>query len=163
MGDNILKRKVSSILICILFVVNIFSSTICIADFIKRDISNIFYTPLDSGWLEERNGIKILHVSGSNYEMGYQQGFLLKNEIEQNYRAIFNLDHEEIYPYILELWNTVIKNHIPHEYINEIWGIANGSGRSFEDVVVFTIGFATFLFGLHCMEMSAWGLSLIHI
>ena len=161
MEDNILKRKVSSILICILFVVNIFSSTIGIAGFIRRDIDNIANNPLEGGWIEERDGIKILHVSGSNYEMGYQQGFLLKNEIEQNYRAIFNLDHEEIYPYILELWNTVIKNHIPHEYINEIWGIANGSGRSFEDVVVFTIGFATFLFGLHCMEMSAWGPSTI--
>ena len=101
MGDNILKRKVSSILICILFVVNIFSSTIGIAGFIRRDIDNIANNPLEGGWIEERDGIKILHVSGSNYEMGYQQGFLLKNEIEQNYRAIFNLDHEEIYPYIL--------------------------------------------------------------
>jgi len=161
MGDNILKRKVSSILICILFVVNIFSSTICIADFIKRDISNIFYSPLDGGWLEKRDGIKILHVSGSNYEMGYQQGYLIKNEIEQNYRAIFNLDHGEIYSYILELWDRDIKNYIPQEYINGIQGIADGSGRSFEDVVVFTIGFATFLFGLHCMEMSAWGPSTV--
>jgi len=132
MGDNILKRKVSSILICILFVVNIFSSTICIADFIKRDISNIFYSPLDGGWLEKRDGIKILHVSGSNYEMGYQQGYLIKNEIEQNYRAIFNLDHGEIYSYILELWDRDIKNYIPQEYINGIQGIADGSGRSFD-------------------------------
>ena len=63
------------------------------------------YYPLNGGWLEERDGVKILHISGSNYEMGYQHGFLLKNEIEQNYRAIFNLDNGEIYSYILNLWN----------------------------------------------------------
>jgi hypothetical protein len=113
--------------------------------------------PLNGGWIEERDGVKILHISGSNYEMGYQHGFFLKNEIEQNYRAIFNLDNGEIYSYILDLWNNSIKNYIPNEYINEIHGIADGSKNSFEDVVVFTIGFATFLFGLDCMEMSAWG------
>ena len=115
------------------------------------------YNPLNGGWLEERDGVKILHISGSNYEMGYQHGFLLKKEIKQNYRAIFNLDNGEIYSYILNLWNNSIKNYIPNEYITEIQGIANGSENSFEDVVVFSIGFATFLFGIDCMEMSAWG------
>jgi hypothetical protein len=115
------------------------------------------YNPLNGGWLEERNGVKILHISGSNYEMGYQHGFLLKNEINQNYRAIFNLDNGEIYSYILNLWKNSIKNYVSNDYINEIKGIANGSENSFEDVVVFSIGFATILFSQDCMEMSAWG------
>jgi len=34
------------------------------------------HNPLDGGWLEEHGGIKILHISGSSYEMGYQYGFL---------------------------------------------------------------------------------------
>jgi hypothetical protein len=157
MGENILKRKLSIILICVLFILNIFSATISIGVFIRRNIDNISNNPLDGGWIEERDGIKILHVSGSNYEMGYQQGYLLKNEIEQNYRAIFNLDNGEIYYYILDLWNDTIKNNIPKYYVDEIWGIANGSEKSVEDVVVFSIGFATFLFGMNCIEMSAWG------
>jgi hypothetical protein len=115
------------------------------------------YNPLNGGWLEERNGVNILHVSGNNYEMGYQHGFLLKDQINQNYRAIFNIDNGEIYSYILNLWNDSIKGHIPDDYINEIQGMSDGSGRSFEDIVVFSIGFATFLFGIDCMELSAWG------
>ena len=143
-----MEKKIVGFFICTLLIGTIFPVGINAA---------VTYDPLDGGWIEERDGVTILHVSGTNYEMGYQHGFLLKNEIEQNYRAIFNFDNGEIYSYILNLWNNSIKNYIPKEYIGEIQGIANGSGNSFEDVVVFSIGFATFLYGMNCMEMSAWG------
>lgn len=28
--------------------------------------------PLDGGWVEERDGVKIIHLNGSHYNMGYQ-------------------------------------------------------------------------------------------
>jgi len=30
------------------------------------------YDPLDGGWVEEQDGVTILHVSGTHYDMGYQ-------------------------------------------------------------------------------------------
>ena len=34
---------------------------------------------MNGGWYEEIDGVKILHVSGTYYDMGYQHGYLLKD------------------------------------------------------------------------------------
>ena len=116
------------------------------------------HNPLDGGWIEEINGVTVLHVSGSHYDMGYQHGNLLKDKIEQNYRALFSRDDTgETYDYILDMWNTFLKHTTPECYIEEMHGLANGSGKSFEDVVVFVIGHDAFLTSSGCMEMAAWG------
>src|SRR5690242_6393662 len=36
------------------------------------------------GWLELIDGYPVLHLKGSHYEMGYQQGALLKASIRRN-------------------------------------------------------------------------------
>jgi hypothetical protein len=36
-------------------------------------------------------------------------------------------------------------------------GLADGSGKSLEDVIVFVVGYGTFILDLGCMEMAAWG------
>jgi hypothetical protein len=36
-------------------------------------------------------------------------------------------------------------------------GLADGSGKSLEDVIVFVVGYGTFISDLGCMEMAAWG------
>ena len=64
------------------------------------------YESLDEGWIEEQNGVTILHVSGSHYEMGYQHGYFLKDIIEKNYELLDSLD-PEFYDYLLEYWNTI--------------------------------------------------------
>jgi hypothetical protein len=115
-------------------------------------------TRLEGGWLEERDGVKFLHVSGTNYEMGYQHGYLLKDEIEENYRAVFSNDHNsEIYNFVLDAWNRIIKHHTPQEYIDEMQGLADGSGRPIEDVIVFVVGPDYFIpIDGACTEMAAW-------
>lgn len=104
------------------------------------------------GWLEEREGVKILHIGGTNYEMGYQHGFLLRNEIRENIRAF--LSQCSNYEYLLEMWN-ITKNYIPEEYIEELRGIADGSGVEFNDVIVAYMSVATW--GMGCFGISAWG------
>jgi hypothetical protein len=125
----------------------------------EGNVATVNMEILDGGWLEERDGVKILHVSGTNYEMGYQHGYLLKDEIEQNYRAIFCNDvNGETYNFILDVWNTEIKFHIIQEYIDEIQGLADGSGMTVDDVIVFLIGQDFFVPAeMGCMEMAAWG------
>ena len=118
---------------------------------------SICYAPSDSllngGWLEERDGIKILHISGSNYEMGYQHGFLLRNETKEDLRAFLN-DSYLPYDALLEMWN-ITKDYIPQEYVEELHGIADGAGLKFEDVVAAYMSVITW--GMSCFGIAAWG------
>ena len=142
-------------------IIGIFICIILIGTIIPVGINATYnYDPLDGGWLEERDGVTILHVSGTNYEMGYQHGFLLKDKIEQNYRALFSLDNNrEYYDFIIDKWNTIIKQNTPDYYIEEMQGLADGSGKILEDVIVFVVGHG--MFGAGCMEMAAWGTATV--
>jgi len=108
---------------------------------------------LNGGWLEVRDGVKILHLNGSNYEMGFQHGFLLKEEVKQDIRAYLNYSNVSI-DYLLGIWN-VMKDYVPQEYKDEIQGIADGAEVSFEEIaaanMVIIIG------DMGCFGISAWG------
>ena len=112
---------------------------------------------LNGGWLEERDGVKILHISGSPYEMGYQYGSLLKNEIKENVRIFLGYLEKNGYPYdrLVEIWN-VMKDYLPREYIEEMQGMADGAGLYFDDVAAYNTWPAVFNH-LYCCGMSAWG------
>ena len=65
--------------------IGIFISILIISTIIPVSIdATNSYDPLDGGWIEERNGITILHVSGMPYVMGYQHGYLFKDLIMDN-------------------------------------------------------------------------------
>lgn len=110
--------------------------------------------PSGNGWLEERDGVKILHLNGSYYEMGYLHGSLLKNECLEDLRAF--LDFAESYGYsyndFLELWD-VVKDYIPQEYKEEMHGVADGANVTFEQVAVGNI----IAMWVHCSGFAAWG------
>ncbi|HDN51178.1 MAG TPA: hypothetical protein ENG06_05330 [Thermoplasmatales archaeon] len=105
------------------------------------------------GWLEERDGIKILHLTGSHYEMGYQHGMLLKNETQQNLRAYL---YNSPVPYedLLDMWNET-KPYIPDEYIQEMQGLADGAGISMEEVAAAYM--AVLRGAMGCFGVAAWG------
>ena len=139
-------------------IIGIFICTLLIGTIIPVGINaTVIYDPLDGGWIEEQDGVTILHVSGSYYEMGYQHGYLLKDKIEQNHQALSTLCDPEDYNYILETWNTWLNYSTPQEYLDEIHGLVDGSVISFEDIIVFSIGLPYFVFGKNCMELVAWG------
>lgn len=140
-----MKTRLICISICLIFLFSSFS--IAIDNKVSID------DPLEGGWLEERDGIKILHVSGSNYEMGYQHGYLLKEEAKQNLRAFLDIawvSFEEL----LEIWYEM-EEYCPQEYIDEMQGIADGGGVTFEEVVA---GYMVLVLGdMGCFGISAWG------
>ena len=143
-----MQKKIIGIFICILLIGTIIPVGINATE---------TYDPLDSGLVEERDGVTILHVSGSCYDMVYQHGYLLRDKIEQNHQALSTkCDHED-YNFILEMWNTFLYFSTPQEYLDEIHGLADGSGISFEDIIVFSTGITYFIYGKKCMEMVAWG------
>ena len=106
-----------------------------------------------NGWLEEINGVKILHLNGSYYEMGYQHGVLLKEEIQQNLRAFINYS-DISYEKLVETWY-VMQDYVPQQYIEEYQGIADGADVPFNDVVA---GYMTIVWSdMACFGISAWG------
>jgi len=145
-----MKNKIIGIFVGILFIVPSISAGIQADD---------AYNPLDGGWVEERDGVTILHVSGTYYEMGYQHGYLLKDKIEQVYRTIFALNETgDLYDVILnDWWYNWYKQYTPECYIEEMQGLADGSGKPLEDVIVIAIAGAFYLTEEQCMEMAAWG------
>src|SRR5215213_8760651 len=48
------------------------------------------------GFLEEVDGYRVLHIKGTPYEMGYQQGALLKDDIRENVRFLFEEKAKEL-------------------------------------------------------------------
>src|SRR3954465_2146397 len=49
-----------------------------------------------AGFLEDVDGYRVLHVKGTPYEMGYQQGALLKDDIRENVRFLFEVKAKEL-------------------------------------------------------------------
>ena len=110
---------------------------------------------LDDGWVEVQNNITILHVSGSHYAMGYQHGYLLQDEVQQNIRAF--LHYAEQYLPLSELlayWN-ISKPYVPAEYIEEMHGIADGANISFNEIITSIMAVEYSDHG--CYGIAAWG------
>jgi hypothetical protein len=96
------------------------------------------------GWLELVDGYRVLHLKGTHYEMGRQHGALLKEHVRQNLNYILNekgaapvqLGPIKLFPRaaILSISNyQTRKNYIPQKYLDEIAGLAAGSGVALED------------------------------
>ena len=110
-------------------------------------------TLLNGGKITEKNDITIVFLNGSYYQMGYQQGYLLKEQIKQNLRAFINYSNMSM-SLLIETWN-IMKDYVPDEYIDEIQGIADGSGLSFEEVIA---GYMVIVRAdMGCFGISAWG------
>ncbi len=96
------------------------------------------------GFLEEIDGYRVLHVKGTPYEMGYQQGVLLRDDIRDQIHYLFEVKAKEM---TFELGGMKVlspkqvirgiiatqKKYIPARFLEEIRGIADGSGVPYED------------------------------
>lgn len=114
------------------------------------------YNPLEGGWIEEQDGITILHVSGTYYEMGYQQGYLLKDEIQANVRMLTDFFETVGFTYddLVHNWNT-LKEYIPENYMMELLGMAEGANISLEKIGVLNIIHDTANL-IHCCGAILW-------
>ena len=110
---------------------------------------------LNGGWVEEQDNITILHVSGSNYEMGYQHGYLLQEEVQENVRAFLHFaDHYLSRSELWMMWNISL-TYIPSDYLQELQGIADGANLSFYD---FAESIMAIEYADHgCFGIAAWG------
>jgi isopenicillin-N N-acyltransferase like protein len=99
------------------------------------------------GFLEEVDGYRVLHVKGEPYEMGYQQGALLRDDIRENVRFLFEVKAKELKVELagLKLFDAkrVIKGivsqqrkFVPERFFDEMRGIADGAGLDVQDIVI---------------------------
>ena len=155
-----MKKRIFCLIITLLFITSIIpiATSINISKNDEKIISNVC-SSINGGWLEERDGIKILHLNGSYYNMGYQHGFLLKDEIHANFNAFCNWIIEKGFSYeeIVQKWN-IMEPILPQCYIDEMNGMADATGLSFENISVLNVGFYLVV---NCGSFAAWGSSTI--
>lgn len=98
------------------------------------------------GFLEEVDGYRVLHVKGTPYEMGYQQGALLKNDIRELVHFLFEVKAKEMKVEVagLNLLNpkraiggiaASQKKFVPERFHEELRGLSDGSGVSLQDTI----------------------------
>jgi hypothetical protein len=99
------------------------------------------------GFLEEVDGYRVLHVKGSPYEMGFQQGALLKDDIRALVDFLFN---EKAKAITIEVGGVKLLNpkraiagiaatqrkFVPARFYEELRGVADGAGMDVQDVIV---------------------------
>jgi hypothetical protein len=76
-----------------------------------------------------QNGWIYVHLQGTPSSVGYQHGYLLSREIEDNKRAIeLSVTHDtgKSWEQLRGLGRTLFWPHVPAEYRNELRGIADG-------------------------------------
>ena len=99
--------------------------------------------------LEERDGVLVLRLSGTPYEMGYQHGVLLKDNIRKFFSddVIGYLNSEEkkrrhnAFPNssLAQYFRSKAKSlerYIPDDYRAELRGLSDGCGLSYEDLLL---------------------------
>lgn len=99
---------------------------------------------LEGGRLEIVEEQKILHLKGSPYEIGYQQGSLLKDEIKKNIERFITplRDPTRKQPPVTTLFLDALPRvlpHIPKALIEEMQGIADGSLIPFQDILLMNL------------------------
>ena len=100
-----------------------------------------------AGFLEQVDGYRVLHVKGEPYEMGYQQGALLRNDIRELVHFLFDVKAKEMKVELggIKLLDPkqVIKGiaarqrkYVPERFFEEMHGIADGAGMDVQDIVI---------------------------
>jgi hypothetical protein len=99
------------------------------------------------GWTEDGK-VRVLYVSGTPYERGYQHGKLLKTEVRDNLLSLHKKLLDKFhYEELLEEAYERQRPFIPQEYIDEMHGLAHGSRLPLKVV-----------HAIHALpELSEWG------
>ena len=95
------------------------------------------------GWLELVDGYPVLHLKGTPYEMGFQHGALLKKDVTENMNYLVHekgntklIDYGPIKVTPRQIIHTIIRiqqPHVPEKYLQELAGLAAGSGLDEQD------------------------------
>jgi len=90
-----------------------------------------------SARISKVGNVRILHLYGTPYEMGRQHGRLLRTEVQELYKNYFvKFAGGDVQVEIAaKLAEFSMLPHIPKKYVEEMRGLADGSGLSFKKVL----------------------------
>lgn len=110
--------------------------------------------------LERADGQRVLHLKGTPYEMGYQQGKLLTKAIKttmgrivDNKGELGKSKHYQLYRDMRPMMHNLLRKHIPQRFKDEMRGVADASGLSYADVEAGNLFPAAF----HCSGIALKG------
>lgn len=127
------------------------------------------------GWLEKNEtGQLVLHLAGTPYEMGYQHGRLLKDEVRKNVERIYDNKTElaksaeyQAYLGMRGLMHDMLRKHIPERFKEEMRGLAEGAGLPYDQVEAGNLFPEAFhcsgiaLRGKHTSDGSLWHVRIL--
>ncbi len=144
-----MKKHIITLSILIILLSSSYSFTITAEDTAQS---------IEGGWIEEIDGVTVLYVSGTHYEMGYQHGQLLKEEVLENMRAFFDLYERKgwLFEDVLNVWN-IQDHYLPTVYKQEMQGMADALNVTFEEVAVHNTWMGVFNHLFACWGASLWG------
>jgi hypothetical protein len=133
------------------------------ASSLKFKINNYHNEIVGKGFLEIVDGVTVLHINGSYYEMGYQYGHYLKEECLEFFRAFYDLASKNGFTNedLEKFWND-IKSYVPQSHIDQLQGLADAINKSFEYVVhgnFIPYQFSRIIdpFKIECCNFASWG------
>jgi isopenicillin-N N-acyltransferase-like protein len=131
LGENKLLKKIVTGAVLTLLLISIATSP-CNIQTVKAESRNIVAT-YGKGYLEDVDGLPVLHVKGSPYEMGYQYGYLLREKVKEFIQYVVDSvpDYEQC-----ANCARLVEQNIPYEYIQEMQGLADGANMDYIDVLI---------------------------
>jgi len=89
------------------------------------------------GYLEQVDGLLILHVQGTPYQRGFQHGKLLKNAIQRNIATYIDVARPEQSERISEFQSKSAQliSYVPQDCLEELKGIAEGASVPFKKIL----------------------------
>lgn len=113
--------------------------------------------------VEQINGLRVVHLSGTPYEIGFQHGSVLHDEVRASVNQIVGYFRKYLKVPILKTmaanwwldrsWNQS-KPFIPKAYLQEMRGLADGSGVDIKEIYrLHAVPDRTY----SCASLAAWG------
>ncbi|MBI1387503.1 MAG: peptidase C45 [bacterium] len=123
------------------------------------------------GYLENLDGQMVLHLKGTPYEMGYQHGVLLKDHVRANLLSIVDNQTDkgkspeyQMYKMLRGGMQKRLMPHIPERYLEEMRGLAEGSGLEYEQILTGNLFPEAFhCSGIALMKQATHDGSLYHV
>jgi hypothetical protein len=138
--------------------------------FVRNNSHASLYTATDSFGRQ----LRILHMSGTPYEMGFAHGSLLKDDIHALFPAFFQYIEDMVYEYIkflpkdiadiierlgvdaaLDFTADLTRSNTPESFFQEIQGLADGAGIAYKEML--RLQMFPELIKAQCSLLGAWG------
>lgn len=126
------------------------------APILAPDVPRRLLAEHGQAYLEQIGELRVLHLKGTPYEMGFQHGVLLRDEIAAAAKHVRMVGaaqwHKDFAASTREAWRRA-GPHVPERFREELRGMAAGAGMTIEEIEDFNIFSELF----HCSGFAVWG------